>query len=118
MFVFVFVYVVDLMIPVTDDYLTMTTWITVRGDTERTLTVAVLTGFKAAVWRDHGKAGKLRYFGRCLRWDLIFPFYWQHQKYIFKSVVYTTTNKNTHFHVTLLRISKGLACNRRNGNNT
>jgi hypothetical protein len=55
----VFVFVDHFMIPLTDEYLKMTTWITVRGDTERTLTVAVLTGFKAVLCRDHGKAGKL-----------------------------------------------------------
>jgi len=39
----VFVFVFDLMIPVNEDYRKMTTWITVRGGMERTLTVVVLT---------------------------------------------------------------------------
>jgi hypothetical protein len=40
------VLVVDLMIPVIEHYIAMTTWMTVSGDMGRTLTVVVLTWFK------------------------------------------------------------------------
>jgi len=40
------VFVVVLTIPVSEDYIAMTTWMTVSGDMGGTLTVVVLTGFK------------------------------------------------------------------------
>ena len=39
-----FVLVADLMIPLAEDYIAMTTCVTVIGDMGRTLTVVVLTG--------------------------------------------------------------------------
>jgi hypothetical protein len=39
-------FVVDFMIPVTEDYIAITNWIRVSGDMEKTLTVVLLTWFK------------------------------------------------------------------------
>ena len=61
------VFVVYLMIPVPEDYIAMTTWMTVSDDLERALTVLVQAWFKV-------KQENSQIFCCYLKWDLIFPF--------------------------------------------
>jgi len=66
------------MIAVTENYIAMTTWMTVGDDLGRTLTVVVLKIFKVLSQQLFGGTRKntkiLRYFCGYSRWDLIFLF--------------------------------------------
>jgi hypothetical protein len=66
------------MIPVTEDYIVMTMWMTGIGDMGRTFTVVVLTRFKVLYPQLFGGTkenhANSQIFYRYLRWDLIFPF--------------------------------------------
>jgi hypothetical protein len=74
----VFVSAADLMIPLAEDYIAMTTWVTVTGDMVRILTVALLTSFKVLSQQfcggTTGKNEKSQICFRYLRWDSTFPF--------------------------------------------
>ena len=73
-----FVSVADLIIPLAEDYVEMTKWMTVIGDMGRTLTLIVLTRFKVLSQQlcggIKGKHENFQLFCPYLRWDFIFPF--------------------------------------------
>ena len=121
----VFALVADLMIPPADDYIALTTCVTVIGDMGRTLTVVVLTGVVLTVVVLTGvvltvvvltcfnvlsqqlfggtkeKHENCQIYCRYLRWDSIFTFELKHQRFIFKRVIYSS-DKICIFHVTVL----------------
>ena len=117
------VFVVDLMIPVTEDYIPMTTWMTVSDDMRRTLTVAVLSWFQVKSQQLCERPRKSRKTPRCfccyLKLDLIFPFEYQDSRPIVKSVIYTSNNiiQFACHSTAKFRSSGVLACSSRNGNN-